>query len=59
MSGLVIALGVVGLVAAVGAFAELTWDAARRHHFVDILIAVALSVMVVWLLLAYGGVILQ
>ena len=59
MSGLVIALGVVGLVAAVGAFAELTWDAVRRHHFVDILIAVALSVMVVWLLLAYGGVILQ
>ena len=59
MSGLVIALGVVGLVAAVGAFAELTWDAVRRRHFVDILVAVALSVMVVWLLLAYGGVILQ
>jgi hypothetical protein len=59
MSGLVIALGVVGLVAAVGAFAELTWDAVRRHHFLDIFIAVAVSVTVVWLLLAYSGVILQ
>jgi hypothetical protein len=59
VSGLVIALGVVGLVAATGAFAELTWDAVRRRHFLDILIAVALGVTVVWLLLAYGGVILQ
>jgi hypothetical protein len=56
---LVIVLGVVGLLAAATAFAELSWDAVRRRHYLDIIVAVAVAVLTVWLLLAYGGSILQ
>jgi hypothetical protein len=56
---LIIVLGVVGLLAAVTAFAELSWDAVRRHHYLDIIAAVVIAVLTVWLLLVYGGSILQ
>jgi uncharacterized membrane protein YidH (DUF202 family) len=56
---LIIVLGVVGLLAAVVAFGELSWDAVRRHHYLDIVVALAVGVLVVWLLIAYGGSILQ
>lgn len=59
MGVLIIVLGVVGLLAAVAAFAELSWDAVRRHHYLDIAAAVAVAALAVWLLLAYGGSILQ
>jgi uncharacterized membrane protein YidH (DUF202 family) len=56
---LIIVLGVLGLVAAAAAFAELSWDAVRRRHYLDIVIALAVGALAVWLLLAYGGAILQ
>jgi hypothetical protein len=59
VSVLIIVLGVVGLLAAVAAFAELSWDAIRRRHYLDIIAAAALAALAVWLLLAYGGSILQ
>ena len=59
MGVLIIVLGVVGLLAAVAAFAELSWDAVRRHHYLDIIAAVVIAVLTVWLLLVYGGSILQ
>ena len=59
MDALIIVLGVVGLLAAGAAFAELSWDAVRRRHYLDIVAAVAVAALAVWLLLAYGGSILQ
>jgi uncharacterized membrane protein YidH (DUF202 family) len=56
---LIIILGVVGLLAAAVAFGELSWDAIRRRHYLDIVAALAVGALAVWLLLAYGGVILQ
>jgi hypothetical protein len=56
---LIIVLGVVGLLAAAVAFGELSWDAVRRRHYVDIVVAVAVAALAVWLLLVYGGSILQ
>jgi hypothetical protein len=59
MSTLILVLGLVGLLAAAGAFAELVWDSVRRHHYGDIIVALAVAVAAVWLLLTYGGVLLQ
>jgi uncharacterized membrane protein YidH (DUF202 family) len=59
VGALIIALGVVGLLAAAAAFGELSWDAVRRRHYLDIVVALAVGALTVWLLLEYGGSILQ
>jgi len=46
--------GVVGLAVALYGFVTLTVDAARRRQYVDIVLAVAVVGIVVWLLIAYG-----
>ena len=39
VGALIIVLGVVGLLAAAAAFGELSWDAVRRRHYLDIVVA--------------------
>lgn len=54
MSVVIVVAGVVGLAVAGVALVELCVDAARRRHYVDIGVALAVVALVVWLLIAYG-----
>lgn len=59
MNVVIIVLGVVGLAAAGFFLGELVLDAARRRHYTDVVVALALVVGSVWLLFAYGDTFLQ
>jgi hypothetical protein len=50
----IVIAGVAGLAVAVYAFATLAADALRSRHYVDIVIAAAVAVAVIYALLFYG-----
>jgi hypothetical protein len=54
MAWLIPLAGVVGLLVAAFGFVALTVDAVRRRQYLDILLAVAVVIVVVALLVAYG-----
>jgi hypothetical protein len=54
MNVVIVVAGVIGLAVAGIALVELWVDAARRRHFVDIGVALAVVALVVWVLIAYG-----
>lgn len=59
MNTVIWALGVVGLAAAAWFFADLVRDAGRHRQWIDIVVAVAVAALTVWLLFTYGGRLLQ
>jgi hypothetical protein len=56
---LIIVLGVVGIGVALAAIIETAVDAARTRRVLDLLVTVAVAALTVWLLVAYGDVIMQ
>jgi len=56
---LIIVLGTLGLLVAAAAVVDVCRDAGRRRQFVDIAVIVVVAVATVWLLIAYGDVIMQ
>lgn len=59
MGVLIIVLGVVGIGVALAAIIETAVDAARTRRVLDLLVTVAVAALTVWLLVAYGDVIMQ
>lgn len=59
MGVLIIVLGAVGIVVALAAIIETAVDAARTRRFLDLVLVVAVAALTVWLLVAYGDVIMQ
>ena len=59
MTPLVIALGVVGLLAAAAAFAEVAVDSVRRRRYVDLVVVLAVAGLAVWALIAFGDALFQ
>jgi len=51
--------GIVGLAVAAFFFVDLCVDAVRHRRSLDIVVAVVVVAAVVWLLVAYGGALLQ
>ncbi|GEM_PF-2603078 len=56
---LIIVLGVVGIGVALAAIIETAVDAARTRRVLDLFAIVAVAALTVWLLVAYGDVIMQ
>ena len=56
---LIVAAGIVGLCVSAYALFELITDAVRRRQPLDIAIAVAVAVLTVWALLAFGDYLLR
>ncbi len=54
MNVIIIVVGIAGLCAAAYALFELVIDAVRRRQPVDIVIAIAVAVLAVWVLLTFG-----
>jgi uncharacterized membrane-anchored protein len=54
MNVIIIVAGVAGLCVAAYALFELALDAGRRRQPVDIVLAVAVAALAVWVLLAFG-----
>lgn len=59
MGVLIIVLGVVGIGVALAAIIETAVDAARTRRVLDLVVTVAVAALTVWLLVAYGDVIMQ
>lgn len=59
MGVLIIVLGVLGIGVALAAIIETAVDAARTRRVLDLLVTVAVAALTVWLLVAYGDVIMQ
>jgi len=56
---LIILLGVIGIAVALAAIIETAVDAARSRRFLGLGLVVAVAALTVWLLIAYGDVIMQ
>lgn len=54
MSTVIIVAGILGIAIAGYAIIELGIDAVRRRQVVDIVLALAVAVLTVWALLAFG-----
>ena len=59
MTPLAIALGVIGLLLAAAAFAEVAFDSVRRRQYLDLALVLVLAVLVVWALIAFGDALFQ
>lgn len=59
MGVLIILLGVIGIAVALAAIIETAVDAARSRRFLGLGLVVAVAALTVWLLIAYGDVIMQ
>jgi hypothetical protein len=59
MGVVILVLGIVGLCVALAAVVEVAVDAGRKRQYLDIAIVLALAVITVWLLIAYGDVLMQ
>jgi hypothetical protein len=59
MGVVILVLGVVGLCVALAAVVEVTVDAGRKRQYLDIAIILAVAALTVWLLIAYGDVLMQ
>jgi hypothetical protein len=59
MGVVILVLGVVGLCVALAAVVEVTVDAGRKRQYLDIAIVLAIAALTVWLLIAYGDVLMQ
>jgi len=59
MGLVIVILGVIGLCVALGAVVEVVIDAGRKRQFIDIGIVLIVVALTVWLLIAYGDVLLQ
>lgn len=59
MGVVILVLGVVGLCVALAAVVEVAVDAGRRRQFLDIIVVVVAAALTVWLLIAYGDVLMQ
>jgi hypothetical protein len=56
---LIIVLGAVGLAVVLAALVDVFIDAGRKRQYLDILVVVGVAAVTVWLLFAYGDVIMQ
>ena len=54
VNAVILVAGIAGLAVAVYGLFTLSLDAARRHHYADIVVAVLVAVAVVALLILYG-----
>lgn len=59
MNVVIVIAGILGLAAAGYFLVELTVDAVRRREYLDIVVAIAVVVVTVWLLVAFGDRLLQ
>ncbi len=59
MGLVIVILGVIGLCVALGAVVEVVIDAGRKRQFIDIGIVLIVVALTVWLLIAYGDVLMQ
>jgi len=55
----ILVLGIVGLCVAAGAVVDVAVDAGRKRQFLDIAVVLAAGGLTVWLLIAYGNVLMQ
>lgn len=59
MGVVILVLGVVGLCVALAAIVEVVVDAGRKRQYLDIAIVFCAAALTVWLLIAYGDVLMQ
>jgi hypothetical protein len=59
MGVVILVLGVVGLCVALAAIVEVVVDAGRKRQYLDIAIVLVAAALSVWLLIAYGDVLMQ
>jgi hypothetical protein len=59
MGIVILVLGIVGLCVALAAVVEVVVNAGRRRQYLDIAIVLAAGGLTVWLLIAYGDILMQ
>lgn len=59
MGVVIVVLGIVGLCVAAGAIVDVAVDAGRKRQVLDIAVVLAAGGLTVWLLIAYGNVLMQ